>query len=170
MDLELLHDALPAAIRLAAGDPDLDVGWEEEEARWRATPHVRISPIAVRAIGQDERRIDPDTGAVTVYGARAATLQVAVEAQFQRASGAAALAERIRTVLAREDVRDLLRASSVAFVRADAIRPMTFTDPDGRRVSVHAFDLAVNVGVAYASDAGLVDFVEEVVVDGTVVE
>lgn len=167
-----LDAGLIAAIREAAGDPNLPVFWQEQPQGWRADTHVKLDLIGFGTVGPGEiRRVVSATQIQQrVYQVRTLTLQVTCETQSQTlANSSLALADDISAGLRREDVRDLLNTSvDLGVATVGGITHASYTDGHKRRRSASVFPVTFN---AQTTRAGrLIDFIRSVSYEGVVIK
>jgi hypothetical protein len=144
------------ALREAAGDPTLDVRWDEtaEATGWRSDRLVRVSVISVRGDSHETRYVEgPSDLTPRIYGPRVLVLQIFVETQRQTlAHTSEALALRLRTGIRLPAALAALEAAGLGLARVGPVRSVSFPDlATGRRRSAAVFEIEHN---AHGSVAG----------------
>jgi hypothetical protein len=134
---------------VCAAQSGLTVYWVKASAGWKADAHVRLTPLGIRRVGQEERRLVLPEGGTALeqylYANRVLRVQVAVETQSQELEKSALeYADRIRSRLAFEEVRAEIEAAGLAFAGADEIVLADYEDKDGREVSFAGFECRFN--------------------------
>ena len=163
MDWATLQTAIPAAIQSAIAWPSpVSVYWEGLPQDWRELSTVALAITSFEIHGVDEDRsyyvAASDQIQERQYGSRRLTIRARCECQDQNlAGGSMALADQIRTGLRLRSVLDALSSDGIAIGAIGAAFPFDYTDTHGRKRSVCAIDLGLNL--ASVSDGLLHDYV-----------
>lgn len=143
-----LEDAIVAAVKLAARDPDLDVRIRDRSSRWfEDTKNVTITPIGIRRLGVDEsrRRVSGAERREVIHGVRVIRLQVAVDGvSHVLGETSGDIADTIVAGLESEDVRDLLAAENLSRATCGSVQIIPARGDNDDERSVAVFDLAFN--------------------------
>lgn len=148
MDWATLRAAIPLVVQTAAGDPTLDVGWHNREARWRNKRHVRLRVLGLKSKGRDERRYTPEGEndmRERVYGVRVLRVQISCETQDQDLDDSAmSLAEDVAIGLTEAASIAALDSAGVGVATIGDRRPVDYMDEHGRWRSAVVFEVALN--------------------------
>jgi hypothetical protein len=165
--------AIPAAIRAAADDPDLQVSWGElpEAGAWQNPINVMVRIRGLRAVGQAETVHRVETGRLRPVrrAPRLLDLQIQVETQDQNlAASALVLADQIHAALDLPDATSELTAAGLSRASQTQIRAVDYTDAHRRRRSAMVWELTLNV--ATEAVGALIDWMASVEYGGTVTD
>jgi hypothetical protein len=140
---------IPAAIREAAQDTDLQVIWSEQSdaSSWLQSVHVSLRLRAMARVGHGERLYVDESGSAreVIRWPRLLTFQVMVETQDQRLSHAAlALADTIHAGLRFDAAHAALASAGLALGTSGPMRLVDYTDNHGRRRSAVLWEIEIN--------------------------
>lgn len=140
---------IPAAIREAAQNPDLQVVWGEQSdaSSWLQAVHVTLRLRAMARVGHGERLYLDESGSARerIRWPRLLTFQVMVETQDQRLTGAAlALADTIHAGLRLDAAHAALAEAGLALGTSGPMRLVDYTDNHGRRRSAVIWEIEIN--------------------------
>lgn len=153
---------IPAAVREAAQDTDLQVVWGEQPdaSSWLQAVHVTLRLRAMTRVGQGERYYTdeampppedpedpqpPNRARERIRWPRLLTVQVMVETQDQRLANAAlALADTIHAGLRLDGAHAALEEAGLALGSSGPMRLVDYTDNHARRRSAVVWEIELN--------------------------
>jgi hypothetical protein len=144
---------IPAAIREAAQDSELQVVWGEQSdaSSWLQAVHVSLRLRAMSRVGHGERLYTDESGSAreVVRWPRLLTFQVMVETQDQRLANAAlALADTVHAGLRFDAAHAALAVAGLALGTSGPMRLVDYTDNHGRRRSAVLWEIEINAATA----------------------
>ena len=163
MDWTSIQSEIVSAVSLAS-EESVEVTWDQLPQGFRPDRHVKLSVSGFSSLGRDElRRVDKgETLEQRVYGVRTLNVLVTVESQRQTlAFSSLALADKIRTALHREDVRDDLALNAgIGIATIGPLRRLDYVDQSSRERSFCSFEVTFNAQTSSAVRE--IDFIAEV--------
>lgn len=140
---------IPAAVREAAQDTNLQVVWGEQPdaSSWLQAVHVTLRLRAMTRVGQGERLYVDESGSARerIRWPRLLTVQVMVETQDQRLAHAAlALADTVHAGLRLDDAHAALASAGLTLGSSGPMRLVDYTDNHGRRRSTVIWEIELN--------------------------
>lgn len=152
MNWATIRTTLADVVETVTGIDDAQISWKGTtgNATWSRYPQVEMSVRSIIGVGRDEERHDSEAGdpigpdTVTISGVRQLVWTVRIESQNAADTAIANnYADRLRTRLKRQSVRDTLNAAGLAVSFIQPAQQVDFKSQD-RWSSVEVIDVMLN--------------------------